>query len=189
MYRFVLRTLAANCRSESATAAEESLSRAQSVDEEQILRLAQDDTGCNAIKNHATSRNMLPYLRICVLRDSTSTKNCRCGCAAGLMFVHVDGSFIMFFNCAEGASSSGQSPARSVVCWVTPHDHSFWSKGWLQPCYQLPCNHSVVWGASEFQEVLMSRYTPGRRAQRSCWKTRCNSAGTEMMDRAMGLSL
>ncbi len=67
MCRFVLRTLAANCHSESATADEESPSRAQSVDEEQILRFAQDDTGCDAIKNHTTSRNTLPYLRTRVL--------------------------------------------------------------------------------------------------------------------------
>ncbi len=66
--RFALRTLAANCHSESATADEESPSRAQSVDEEQILGFAQDDTGCDAIKNHTTSRNTLPYLRTRVLR-------------------------------------------------------------------------------------------------------------------------
>ena len=69
VYRFVLRTLAANCHSESATADEESPSRARSVDEEQILRFAQDDTGCDTIKNHTTSRNTLPYLRTRVLSN------------------------------------------------------------------------------------------------------------------------
>ena len=60
MYRFVLGTLAANCHSESATADEESPSGAHSVDQEQIVRFAQDDTQAGA-PSKTTQRLAIRY--------------------------------------------------------------------------------------------------------------------------------